>query len=191
MTVYYKFYGAVNTVVSRLGGVCSSDKVWMTIVEKQLFPVLAYGSHLWNYGKSSIVKKINAAYRRGIRKGLGMAQRESVCQRLSGMFEEASVELKRDQLKFLIKESHAVTEQIGHCYVLVFIQKLLLYRNYYYTDNFNSSGLMYSEHKCNYNDMSAWLLVLVQSLGCFGSLYLFIVGSRLDIETNCCCCTSN
>ena len=65
-----KFYGAVNTVVSRLGGFCSSDKVWMTIVEKQLFPVLAYGSHLWNYGKSSVVKKINAAYRRGIRKGL-------------------------------------------------------------------------------------------------------------------------
>ena len=30
-----------------------------------------------------------------------MAQRESVCQRLSGWFEEASVELKRGQLKFL------------------------------------------------------------------------------------------
>ena len=70
----------------------------MTIVEKQLFPVLhgLWYSHLWNYGKSSVVKKINAAYRRGIRKGLGMAQRESVCQRLSGWFEEASVELKRD-----------------------------------------------------------------------------------------------
>ena len=98
-----KFYGAVNTVISRLGGVCYSDKVWMTIVEKQMFPVLAYSNHLWNYDNSSVVKKINAAYRRGIRKGLGMAQKESllVCQHLSRWFEEASVELKRDQLQFL------------------------------------------------------------------------------------------
>ena len=44
---------------------------------------------------------MKAAFCRGIyRKGLGMAQ-ESVWQQLLGWFEEATVELKRDQLKFL------------------------------------------------------------------------------------------
>ena len=36
-----KFYVAVNGVISRLGGSCPKDSVWMTIMERQLFPVLA------------------------------------------------------------------------------------------------------------------------------------------------------
>ena len=63
--------GHVNTVVSRLGGVCSSDKVWMTI----LFPVLAYGIVICGTMANHLLPKLNAAYR--------MAQKESVCQRLS------------------------------------------------------------------------------------------------------------
>lgn len=37
-------FGAVNGVVSKLGGYCHGDDVWMKIVETQLFPILAFGS---------------------------------------------------------------------------------------------------------------------------------------------------
>ena len=39
-----KYFGAINAVVSRLGGKASSDKSWIQIVDVQLFPVLSYGS---------------------------------------------------------------------------------------------------------------------------------------------------
>ena len=55
-----KFYAGV---VTRLGGICSNDSVWMKIMECQLFPVLAYGCHLWNFEKSSLVTSVNTAYR--------------------------------------------------------------------------------------------------------------------------------
>ena len=44
-----------------------------------------------------------------------MAQRESVCQRLSGWFEEASISRAETRLIEVFEESHAVTEQIGRC----------------------------------------------------------------------------
>ena len=74
-----RLYGAVNSVVPRLRGVCMNDSVWMNIVEKALFPVLNYGSHLWNFSRSSVTKAVNKAYRKGISRGLGMLQRDSLC----------------------------------------------------------------------------------------------------------------
>ena len=35
------YYGAVNSVVARLGGTCSNDSVWMKVTDTQLFPVLS------------------------------------------------------------------------------------------------------------------------------------------------------
>ena len=70
-----KFYAAVNGVISRLGGSCPKDSVWMTIMERQLFPVVAYGSHLWNFERSIVETSVNTAYRKGICRGLGLRQR--------------------------------------------------------------------------------------------------------------------
>ena len=77
-----KFCGAVNSVVSRLGGKVSSDQVWMKIVDTQLFPVLSYSSHFWNIDKASIARTVDVAYRKGIRRGFGMRSRESIRERL-------------------------------------------------------------------------------------------------------------
>ena len=72
----------VNAVISRLGGSCSNDRlrVWIKIVECQIFPVLAYGSYLLNFERSLIQMSVNIAYRKGIRRGLGMRQRDSIVQ---------------------------------------------------------------------------------------------------------------
>ena len=72
-----KFLGAVNGVVSRLGGYCQNDDVWMKIVEAKLFPVLSFGSHLWSIEKSGIARMVNTAYRKGVGRGLGLRQRNS------------------------------------------------------------------------------------------------------------------
>lgn len=107
-----RFYGAVNSVVSRLGGVCTNDRVWLNIVEKALFPVLNYGSHLWNFSRSSVTKAVNNAYRKGVRRGLGMAQRDSLCQRIAG-FEEADVKMKRSQLRFMKRATESQNRLVG------------------------------------------------------------------------------
>ena len=41
-----KFFGGVNTVLGKIGGMCESQKVWMEIVDRQLFPIMSYGCHL-------------------------------------------------------------------------------------------------------------------------------------------------
>ena len=69
-------------------------------MECQLFPVLAYGCHLWNFERSSLVTSVNTAYRKGVRRGLGMRQRDSTAERLPGYIESA-VKMKELQLKFL------------------------------------------------------------------------------------------
>ena len=43
-----KYFGAVHSVVSRLGGKVMSDETWMRIVDVQLLPILLYGCHLWD-----------------------------------------------------------------------------------------------------------------------------------------------
>ena len=61
----------------------------MKIMECQLFPVLAYGCHLWNFEKSSLVTSVNTAYRKGVRRGLGMRKSDSIVERLPGYIESA------------------------------------------------------------------------------------------------------
>ena len=64
------FFAAVNSVVSRLGGTCLNDDTWKKIVDTQLFPILSFGSHLWNLEKTSLSKTVDTCYRKGIRRGL-------------------------------------------------------------------------------------------------------------------------
>ena len=69
-------------------------------MERQLFPVLACGSHLWNFERSIVETSINIAYQKGIRRGLGMRQRDSIVKRIPE-FVEASLKMKILQTKFL------------------------------------------------------------------------------------------
>ena len=69
-------------------------------MESQLFPVLAYGSHLWNFERSIVETSVNTAYRKGIRRGLDMRQRDSIVERIPE-FVEASRKMKILQAKFL------------------------------------------------------------------------------------------
>ena len=51
-----------NYSVAKLGSFCTSDGAWMRIVDGKLFPVLVYGSHLWEIDRKATM--------RGIRRGL-------------------------------------------------------------------------------------------------------------------------
>ena len=53
-------------VLGQIGGVCRYDKVWLKIVDMKLFPVLAFGSHLWN-----VSYMVSEAFRRVTDAGLG------------------------------------------------------------------------------------------------------------------------
>ena len=48
-----KLFDATNAVLGRLGRACEEEKTWRTILDRQFFPVLAYGSHLWSFNKES------------------------------------------------------------------------------------------------------------------------------------------
>ena len=46
-----------------MGGSCLSDSTWKKIVDIQLFPVLLFGSQMWNLDKTLAV---DAIFRKGI-----------------------------------------------------------------------------------------------------------------------------
>ena len=73
----------------------------MKVTDTQLFPVLSYGCHLWNMKNSSLITTVNTAFRKGIRKGLGIKSRDSISERLEGMFQEASYKIKNLQILFM------------------------------------------------------------------------------------------
>lgn len=98
-----KFFSAVNGVVSRLGGCCYNDGVWLKLVESQLLPILSFGSHLWSIEKPSIARLVNTAYRKGVRRGLGMSQRDSISERLGSRFVEASEVIESGKEKYLAR----------------------------------------------------------------------------------------
>ena len=78
-----KFYAAVNAVVCRLRGASREEDVWKKVLDVQLFPVLSYGSHLWDLRKISLCHLLDSTWRKAIRKGLGMGFRDSISDRLN------------------------------------------------------------------------------------------------------------
>ena len=86
-----KFFGAVNTVVGKLGGLYLHDSVWLKILDVKLFPVVAYGCHVWDTGRLSVMRMANSAFRKGIRRGLGLKQWDSMRDRLGDALVEATV----------------------------------------------------------------------------------------------------
>ena len=103
-----RFFGAVNTSVARLGGKCFSELAWTTIMDAALFPVLTYGSHLWDLSRSTIAQSVNQAYRKGIRRGLCMRNRESVRDRLGEWFVEAVEKVKKLKTLYIKRALHSV-----------------------------------------------------------------------------------
>ena len=63
------------------------------------------------------VRSVNRAYRRGIRRGLGMRDRDSITDRLSSWFVEAADKMKKEQLLFLKRcmySSNTIVKCVGH-----------------------------------------------------------------------------
>ena len=61
-----KFFGAINSAVARMGGSCLSNSTWKKIVDPQLFPILLFGSQLWNLDKTSTAKVVDTIFRKDI-----------------------------------------------------------------------------------------------------------------------------
>ena len=102
-----RYFRAVNASVARLGGNCLSDVAWTAIVDSQLFPILTYGSQLWDISRSSTAKLLDQAYRKGIRRGLGMRRRDSIRERLGEWFVEASERVEMQQTLFMKRAVHS------------------------------------------------------------------------------------
>ena len=102
-----KFYAAANAAMGKLGIVCRDVEVWKIILERQLFPVLSYGCHLWRLNIRYVRDTVNTAWRRVIRKGLGMKWGDSVKEKLGSWFKEASELMKRNQCLFIHRAVHS------------------------------------------------------------------------------------
>ena len=84
----------------------------MNIVDKQLC-VVADGSHLSDFSRSSVIKSVNNAFRKGIRKGRVMKQSEFICQRFMRRFTEAPTKMKRQQLCSLKRATESNNRLVG------------------------------------------------------------------------------
>ena len=116
-----RFFGAVNTSVARLGGKCFSELAWTTIMDAALFPVLTYGSQLWDLSRSTIAQTVNQAYRKGIRRRLCMRNRESVRDRLGEWFVQPVEKVKK--LKTLYREGTSLSEHFSQDYLMASVQE--------------------------------------------------------------------
>ena len=92
--------------------VCRDVKVWKIILERQLFPVLSYGCHLWRLNIKYVRDTVNTAWRRVIRKGLGMKWGDSVKEKLGSWFKEASELMKRNQCLFIHRAVHSQNKTV-------------------------------------------------------------------------------
>ena len=61
----------------KIGTMCESQNFWMEIIDRQLFPIMSYGCHLWDLDRTDVKRTINKALRKGVRKRLGMKMNES------------------------------------------------------------------------------------------------------------------
>ena len=121
-----KFFDGVNAVLGRIGGVCASQKVWMEIVDRQLFPIMAYGCHLWELERTDVKMMINMALRKGVRRGLGMRRNESICDRFGGKFQESVERMKKLKESFLQRAFYSLNGLVRGLLILMNDKKLHL-----------------------------------------------------------------
>ena len=76
------------------------------------------GSHLWNFERSVAETSANTVYRKGIRRGLGMRQRDSEVERIPE-FVKASLRMKRLQTKFLKRATDSRNELVRGLALLI------------------------------------------------------------------------
>ena len=86
--------------MARLGGVCGSDKIWTKIVDTQLYPILAFESHLWDVEKLVVCTTVNRAYRKGIGRDVGMRYQDSLRDRFPDWFREAAEKMHESKVSF-------------------------------------------------------------------------------------------
>ena len=70
----------------KIEGMCESQKVWMEIVDRQLFPIISYGCRLWDLERTDVKRMINMALRKGVRRRLGIKRNEPICDRFGVHF---------------------------------------------------------------------------------------------------------
>ena len=119
------FFGVVNAVLEQIGGMCRSDKVWLEIVDMKRFPVLAFGSHLWDYDTSDVSYMVNHAFRKGVRRGLGMKKYEFIHDRLKDSFREAMARAKDMRLKYLQRAGQSVNYFVRGLFILTVVKSCM------------------------------------------------------------------
>ena len=95
----------------------------MTIIDRQFFPIMSYGCHLWDLNRCDITRMINSGLRKAIRRGLKMKRYESISDRLGDKFQERAKTLK---LSFMKRAYCSVNGVVKGMAVLVLDKKLLL-----------------------------------------------------------------
>ena len=95
-------------------------------MDRQLFPILSYGCHLWDLSRHDVRNAINRGLRRGIRKGLGMKKCDSITDRLEGTFQEAEEMVKILKHNFLKRAFHSANRLVRGILILVVDKKLHL-----------------------------------------------------------------
>ena len=73
---------------------------------------------MWNFERSVVETSVNTAYRKGIRRKLGMRQRDSIVERIPG-FVEASLKMKILQTKFLKRATNSRNELVRGLALLI------------------------------------------------------------------------
>ena len=104
--------------------VCRSDKVWLKIMDMKFFPVLSFGSHLWNYDKADVSYMVNQAIRKDFRCRLRMRKYESIHDRLKDGFQEAMTRAKDMKLKYLQRAGQSVNSLVRGLFILTIDKKL-------------------------------------------------------------------
>ena len=57
-------------MLGRSGNGILLEKVWMTIIDRQLFPIMSNGCHLWDMDRYDVRSTVNRGLRKEIRRGL-------------------------------------------------------------------------------------------------------------------------
>ena len=98
----------------------------MEIVDRQLFPIMSYGCHLWDLERTDVKRMINMALRKGVGRGLGMKRNESICDPFGGTFQESVERMKNLKIKFLQRAFHSINGLVKGLLFLVVDKKLQL-----------------------------------------------------------------
>ena len=102
-----KFYSTIYGLLGSVKGLTTDSTVWPKIMSSILLPVLGYGSELWNLESYNTKRLLHQMWRRGFRRGLGLPKSASLTEVLGQDFAECEDLLRRQQILFFWRVSHA------------------------------------------------------------------------------------